>query len=324
MKPYQYLCTLLLGSGALGALLLDPAFCAASDADTAAAQALFDQGKTLMGDGHYAEACPKFAESERLDPGIGTLLNLADCTERQGKLATAWSQFREAADMASAANNSEAEQIARGRAEQLARQVSNIVIDVNKAHVVAGFQLTRDGKFVGEPEWRVPIPVDEGRYTIRASAPGHEPWETTVQVKGSGESVVVKVDPLKPLPGATDDATGKPSTGLGKRKLLAIVVGSVGVAALGTGIVLALVAKSKFDSADKTCPGDAVCHNQGAVDQSSSAATLGNVATVGFVVGAVGLAAGTVLWLTAKPRDEQKPSAGVAIGLGNVRLAGRW
>src|SRR5262245_18728599 len=58
--------------------------------DSAAAQALFDQGRKLMESERWAEACPKLEESQRLDPAGGTLLHLALCREHEGRIATAW------------------------------------------------------------------------------------------------------------------------------------------------------------------------------------------------------------------------------------------
>ena len=68
----------------------------ASAQDKAAAEALFDEGKRLFLDKKFAEACPRFEASERIDPGIGTLLFLADCYENVGRVASAWATFREA------------------------------------------------------------------------------------------------------------------------------------------------------------------------------------------------------------------------------------
>ena len=50
--------------------------------DAAAARALFEQARKLLADGKPEQACPKLEESQRLDPGIGTLFNMADCHER--------------------------------------------------------------------------------------------------------------------------------------------------------------------------------------------------------------------------------------------------
>ena len=45
-------------------------------ADVAAAEALYREGRALMEKGDLDAACPKLAESQRLDPSSGTALNL--------------------------------------------------------------------------------------------------------------------------------------------------------------------------------------------------------------------------------------------------------
>jgi hypothetical protein len=79
----------------------------------ALAQSLFKEGRTLMTAGKTAEACDKFAESDRLDPEIGTHLNLAMCHETLGKTASAWVEFGEVADRATAAHDAARSQFAR-------------------------------------------------------------------------------------------------------------------------------------------------------------------------------------------------------------------
>src|SRR5580658_735634 len=61
------------------------------------AETLFREGRNLARAGDWAAACPKFAESHRLDPAPGTLLNLADCEEHLGALVKAREHFKLAA-----------------------------------------------------------------------------------------------------------------------------------------------------------------------------------------------------------------------------------
>src|SRR5690606_6144737 len=76
-----------------------PAATVASDAEAtganvAAAEALFESGHEAMSGGDYDTACARFAESNRLDPAVGSLLNLAICEEKRGRLATAWQLYK--------------------------------------------------------------------------------------------------------------------------------------------------------------------------------------------------------------------------------------
>src|SRR6185436_9458711 len=59
-------------------------------AESAAAEALFQQAAALMQDGKYREACEKFEGSQELEPALGTQLRLADCYDRAGRTASAW------------------------------------------------------------------------------------------------------------------------------------------------------------------------------------------------------------------------------------------
>src|SRR5882672_1040058 len=95
-----------------------------------AAESLFVEAKKLMDAGRFAEACPKFADSQRIDPGVGTLLNLALCYERQGKVASAWSTYRAAAAGARTAGQAERESMARQRASALEPRLSRLTVAI--------------------------------------------------------------------------------------------------------------------------------------------------------------------------------------------------
>lgn len=170
---------------------------AQSAADKATAQALFDAGKNLLADGKYAESCAKFAESQRLDPAPGTLLNLADCYEKSGLTASAWATWLEAAAAARQAGQTERERAARDRATALKSRLVSITVVVPEAHRIANLAVRRDGTLVGIATWGTAVPVDPGTHSVMATAPGHRNWQTTVTVVDGVQPVHVTVPKLE-------------------------------------------------------------------------------------------------------------------------------
>lgn len=313
----------VLSWAVLGVSLPEPAQ-AQAGADSAAAQGLFDEARTLMDSGKAAEACPKFEESQRLDPGSGTLLNLAKCYEQVHRVASAWSTYLEAATAARSASNPQRETAARELAAALAPRVSRLVVDVPTEARPAGLEISRDGAIMGAAQWGLPIPADPGEHTIVAKAPGHKAWQTVAVVKAEGTTSRVTVPGLETevtAPGRdTAEGSEKPATGLGTQRILAIVAGGVGVVGVGVGTVFGLKSKSNHDDAAKYCSG-AVCTDPRGVAAGNDAHAAGNVSTVGMIIGVAGLAGGAALWFTA-PRE----TAPVQVGMGpsGVQMRGVW
>src|SRR5579884_3778192 len=128
----------------------------------ATATALFDDGRKLMTQRRYAEACPKLAESQRLAPSGGTLLNLAECYEHTGQTASAWAAWKDAAARANAAGKANVEKSALARAAALEPKLARLTIAVSPDSDVPGVQVKRDGIPVGRGEFGVALPVDPG------------------------------------------------------------------------------------------------------------------------------------------------------------------
>jgi hypothetical protein len=305
---------------------------AQSAANSAAAQGLFDQGKALMAQGNARDACPKFEESQRLDPGSGTLVNLALCYERTGRIASAWTTYRDAAAAARASGNVERERGARERAEALAPKVAKLVLEVPASARVEGLAVLRDGVEVGEAQWGVPIPIDEGEHVLVAKAPGHEEWRASVAVTGAGSTTRASVPPLAaraaapaapiaPGPAARPASEPERAHGLGTQRILALVAGGVGLAGIAVGTVFGVQALSKKNEADKSCS-DTRCTTQAGADAGNDAHGAGTISTVGMVVGAVGVAGGVALWFTA-PRN-QSGNTQVGLGAGSVVVRGSF
>src|SRR5688572_5284659 len=111
----------------LGLFAAEPA--PAQDASgKAAAEALFENGVQLMKAGRFADACPKLETSQRVDPGVGTLLYLAECYERLGRTASAWATFREAESLARASNQADRARTAQARAQKLEPELSYLTV----------------------------------------------------------------------------------------------------------------------------------------------------------------------------------------------------
>jgi hypothetical protein len=294
--------------------------------DTVTAEALFEEAKALMADGKAAEACPKLEESQRLDPASGTLLNLAGCYEKIGRLASAWSTYAEAGTAAKASGNAEREEVARTQAASLRPRLASLTIRVAPNVKVPGLEVSRDGERVGAPQWDLALPVDEGEHKIVANAPGRLPWRGVILVTGEGSTAEVSVPTLSVDPAIAEAAKAREAmhereSRFRARRTMALVAGGVGIVGLSVGTLFAIKSKSDHDEADQFCTGT-LCTDQRGVDAGNAAYTAGTVSTVAMVVGVVGLGGATVLWLTA-PRPGGS-SAKVGLGPGGLRIAGVW
>jgi hypothetical protein len=289
---------------------------AQSASKQAAAQSLFEDARKLMNKGDFANACPKFADSQRIDPAPGTEFNLANCYEKAGQTASAWATFKSAAASYRAHNRTDWEQKARERAAAIEPKLSRLTIVVPQEANVSGLEVRRDGSVIGSSEYGSAIPVDPGDHAVEASAPGKKPFKASAKVApGPGESKVT-VGPFENEPQATTappTTTPKPGAGTtgpttapvevstksSGQKTAGYVVLGVGAVGLAVGAVTGVMAMSKNKSSTDQCPNDGACSSKDAVDANSSAKSLGTISTVGFIVGGVGVAAGAILLLTA-------------------------
>jgi hypothetical protein len=272
----------------------------AQGTDVATAQVLFDDAKRLMLANNFAEACPKFLASERLDPKVGTMLNLADCYEKNGQTASAWARFLEAKTMAERAGQTEREAFARDRAAALARRLSKLTVVLSaEARPIAGLQVKRDDVPIDPAALGIAAPVDPGAHVIEVTAPGRQTWSTKVDVGADGAQETVEVPRLAEAEAKTETAATSVTTksDVPAQRKLAIAAGGVGVAGVAIGSVLGVLAMTKWSDAKDGCD-EAGCTGA-SVSEGQSAETLGNLSTVGFIVGGVALAAAAVLWFTA-------------------------
>jgi hypothetical protein len=286
--------------------------------DQAAAEVLFRDGQRLANAKDFAAACPKFAESQRLDPAAGTLLNLASCLEAEGKLASAWGTFGECAFYAKSVGDHTREKEATRRAGLLEPQLSRVSIVVSEAvRATKGITVERDGKPVPDGAWGSALPLDAGEHTFRVSAPGRLTWTTKVTLTGPGVTTVdvppLPIDLVKPTPSAA-------APGSSPQRVAGIVVVSAGAAGLTAGVVAGGIAAAEHSNLIGLCPTThcpAVLQSN--VDSYHRAAA---VSTATFIVGGV-LAAGGVVVLVTAPKA-QGPTVAPVVGFGFVGAQGRF
>jgi hypothetical protein len=333
LKPRRLLTAIFLTASVLR---VGHASAQASTQEKALGSRLFDDASKLMAAGQTAAACPKYAESERLDPQLGTLLHLGECYAKVGKTASAWASFKEAADVAAQRSDPRTAKI-RERLANLEKTLSNLVIAVADSEPAA-LEVRQDGAVVGKAGWGSPIPVDPGDHKITATAPGAKPREVIVAIPEQGQTITATLPPIEYLPTATattplpTPGVAEPSAAQGgappsdarpavsHRRTIALVVGGVGVVGLGVGTVFGLTAKSTYDKSNGHCNGDH-CDSTGH-DFRASAFSKAEVSDIAFGVGAAALIGGAVLWFTApKPSSGEQPQAATLTPIIGPRLA---
>ncbi|MEO5725871.1 MAG: hypothetical protein ABI134_12680 [Byssovorax sp.] len=304
-----------------------------SPENAASAQALFEEGVRLMNAGKFTAACPKLAASQKIDPGMGNKLRLADCYEKIGKTASAWSLFTALSGEARIAKRPDREAIARKRAADLAPRLARMTILISpELAKLTGLEVQRDGITLDEAIWGVPLPVDPGEHVFRATAPGKKAWESKIAVTLPSQTVEITVPALEDQPKEpTTQALERGAPGVEKRSLVpAVVLGGVAVAALGAGGGLLGVGAGRRSGAgelrdrilndNKACvPGsgnfDSRCGDlEGQLD---SAYTLQNIGIATMAVGgAAAIAAVTYLLLLPSRTTRQPPAATVVPVIG--------
>jgi hypothetical protein len=202
--------------------------------------------------------------------------------------------------------------------------------------------ITRNGKPVDPLMWNRAVPVDGGPYVIAGRAPGHEEWQTTVEVPIDHGKVSADVPKFKelmklveppaapaPLPQAATDprAADAPPPGryTTRRK---IALGLSGGAVLGAagGVTLGVLARSRQSQADALCPDpSAPCGaatRARALNHAAHGFALG--ADAGFGVAAALAISASVLWWTGRPEIAHGVAVAPLTGGAGVALGGSW
>jgi len=304
-------------------------------ADKSLATQLFKEGRTLVDQGKVAEGCRKLEESQRLDPGGGTLLNVAICHEKEGRTATAWAEFTEALGIAKKDDRAQRIELAQTHITALEPTLSRLVIQVSEGADLADLEIKRDGSVIRRAAWGSAMPVDPGEHVVEAAAQGKITWKHSVNVGAKADTKTITVPALENAPApppppsaaATTTPASAPDTrGSGRSPAAGWVAVGFGAVGVGVGTYFGLRALSQQKDADRFCDGDR-CSPFGA-SQNAEAIRSANLSTVGFSVGLVGLGVGAYLLLTggrpASRAAATSASVGAQVSVNGVALNGSF
>lgn len=298
-----------LGAVALAAVLASALPRSAVAQSTAAAEALFNEGRSAMESKDYDTACQRFRESNRLDPAVGTLLNLAVCENSRDRVATAWELFRAVAEKL-ASDDPRRDYVAKQLA-QIEPRLPHLVLTLAGGAPADTKAKEGDAEFASAA-FGVPLPMDPGKHTFVVDAPGYASRTLDVELD-EGKQQNLEIAPGAALPARPTEAPASAlapvAAGEGKKghdtRLVGFIVGGAGVAGLGVGLSTGIMALGKKSTADADCSNTLkVCTAEGR-DAASSGRTLAVVSTVGWIVGALGVGAGAYFILTSSPKSGQ-------------------
>ncbi len=317
---------ILAGVWTLGAILTcAPDASAQERTDPVAADYMFREARKAVAAGDYGRACPMFAESLRLEPGAGARMNLADCEEHIGRIASAWEHWHEALDEMRGKTDARSARAQR-RLAALEKRLPRLTL---KLELGAGKEakVERDGVAIGAATLGLPVPVDPGVHTVVVRAPKHDDKKYSIDVKESQLAELVlslgALIPEPPSPIVVREAPPQmpPASGLKTAGIALIGVGGLGIA---VGAVTGIMALGKKGSVEEHCSADpsggVSCRDAVGLDAASAGRTMAGVSTVAFAVGAAALGVGAFLFFTSHDGPKRVTALGPSVLPGGAAL----
>jgi tetratricopeptide (TPR) repeat protein len=291
--------------------------------DRAAAEALFRAGREAMGKGDFEEACRRFMESNRLDPAVGTLFNLAACQEKRGRFADAWQLYQEVIDRLRPGDDRIP--IAREHLNAIEPRMAHLTLQLS-SNAPADAVVIKNGVELGRASLGVSLPANPGSQNLVVKAPGHTDNVVELSLEeGETKSLTLDVGPVLPR---TDPEAAGPAPPPAQAPLappaeedaaanntLSYVLIGVGAAALIASLVTGAMVLSKKNVVEEHCSSDKLCDAEG-LEAGDAGKTFSRISTASFAVGVVGLAAGTTLLLTSGGKADRADNAGRQILFG--------
>jgi tetratricopeptide (TPR) repeat protein len=308
----------VLAAGSAAAQTPPPPAQGSATDNRALAEMLFFTARGMMEAGRYPEACAKLTESYRLDPAAGTLLNLAVCDQKQGKIASAWGEFRQSIAEARKANRPDREQLATDALAAVEPELPFLTITVPDAvRKVPGLVISRNGVPLNAAAWNTELPVDPGDVEIEETARDYKPKNLTIKIVNK-QHATLSAEPLELAP----IFRPPPPFWTTQRTVGAILFGA-GVLAAGAGSYFGVVAINDKKNSDAACPNDLAGQQrctQSGVDNMNNASTAAWISDVSLGVAGAAALVGAYLFITGGQKEEASPTPSAADGSWSVRV----
>jgi hypothetical protein len=298
------------------------------------ARGLAEEAADLFDARQYEGALDHATQAEGLYHAPSNVLLIAEAQEGLGHLAAAADTYEKlvAEPLPPSAPHAflSAQQTGKQRLIALLARVPSMLVTVKGGPTGEDVTIAVDGRTIASQS-DIAERFDPGAHHVRVSAPGYSPFEQTVTLPARG-GVNVIVAALVPVTDAASEPTAaeaeppvlrRPQSGSRAPAYVAFGVGSAG---LIVGAITGILSLSKVSDLRQSCPGNQCSSaEQGAIN---SAQSLGTTSTIGFVLGGVGVAAGTVLLFVhpsgGRAADSSSASITPWIGIGGVGVAGRF
>jgi hypothetical protein len=313
---------------------------AQSDSDKATAREIGQSAEVKLAAQDYKGAEAEFRRANALFHAPTLILGLARAQAGQGKVVEAWESYHSIILENVTTTPSFANALADAQKEivKVEARRGRVTITVTGADSP---KVTLDDAPQKAEALGVARFVNPGAHVVKASADGYRPATQSITIaeggtqtvalvleKDSGAPGVVAVVPGGATPDSSQPTTpGEPTAGGSTPWNLTAgyVVGGVGAAFLIEGLVTGVIAIGKHSDLAKVCTNGCPSSDS---SELSSYHTVGALSTVGFVVGAVGLAGGAVLILTAPKHPSSAPATGLQltpyVGFGSAGATGTF
>ncbi len=174
--------------------------------DPVGAEALFNEAKREWQAGQWQSACEKFEKSIELDPSASTRSKIAQCREREGKLASAWYEYQLALKLLQELSlgekrRKELEASIKEKVKELEPRIPKLRITIEPdPRQLKELQLVRDGAAIAVSVVGEALPVDPGEHEVVARAAGYQEQRVHVAV-AEGKTVDAPITLVSELSG---------------------------------------------------------------------------------------------------------------------------